>query len=145
MADKSLVLDANILVRAVLGQRVRELIERYSKQVDLFAPDKAFVEIEEHLPEICAKRGFPTDKVMAVYEAVTRIVQELPEPVYRGREAEARARIERRDPDDWPVIACALTLNCPIWTEDRDFFGAGISTWTTDRVELYLTNASIGP
>ena len=22
--------------------------------------------------------------------------------------------------------------------EDRDFFGAGVPTWTTDRVELYL-------
>src|SRR5260370_35801616 len=39
-----------------------------------------------------------------------------------------------RDADDWPGIACALTLGCPIWTEDRDFFGAGVPTWTTDRV-----------
>ncbi len=44
-------------------------------------------------------------------------------------------------PEDWPVIACALALECPIWTEDRDFFGAGVPTWTTDRVELYLANA----
>ncbi|MCA0306243.1 MAG: hypothetical protein LCH87_02525 [Actinobacteria bacterium] len=28
-------------------------------------------------------------------------------------------------------------LNCPIWTE-TDFFGTGILTWTTDRVQLYL-------
>jgi predicted nucleic acid-binding protein len=55
-------------------------------------------------------------------------------------EAAARARIIRRDPDDWPTIACALTLDCPIWTEDRDFFGAGVPTWTTDRVELFLAN-----
>jgi hypothetical protein len=25
-----------------------------------------------------------------------------------------------------------------VWTEDADFFGTGIATWTTDRVELYL-------
>jgi hypothetical protein len=29
-------------------------------------------------------------------------------------------------------------LGCPIWTEDNDFFGAGVPTWTTDRVELFL-------
>ncbi|MCC6344949.1 MAG: hypothetical protein IT166_22300 [Bryobacterales bacterium] len=29
-------------------------------------------------------------------------------------------------------------LNVPIRAEDRDFFGSGIATWTTDRVELYL-------
>ncbi|HZC23037.1 MAG TPA: PIN domain-containing protein [Candidatus Binatia bacterium] len=29
----------------------------------------------------------------------------------------------------------------PIWTEDADFFGAGVATWTTDRVELLLREA----
>lgn len=59
MIRRALVLDANILVRAVLGQRVRE-----------------------------------------------------------------------------PILAHAL--DCPAWTEDTDFFGAGVATWTTDRVALYL-------
>jgi len=34
--------------------------------------------------------------------------------------------------------AVALLLGLPIWTEDQDFFGSGIATWTTDRVELFL-------
>ena len=25
------------------------------------------------------------------------------------------------------------------WTEDTDFFGAGVATWTTDRIEVYFT------
>lgn len=50
------------------------------------------------------------------------------------------ARIDRVDSDDWPVIASALVLGCPIWTEDRDFFGTVIPTWTTGRVELYLAH-----
>ncbi len=82
------------------------MIARFAGEIDLFAPDTAFLEIKEHLPALCAKRGLPTQEVMAVYESVSRIVQELPEPVYREHEAEARARVERRDPDDWPVIAC---------------------------------------
>ena len=41
-----------------------------------------------------------------------------------------------RDADNWPVLACAMTIACPVWTEDADFFGAGIATWTTDRVAL---------
>ena len=43
-----------------------------------------------------------------------------------------------RDADDWPVLACAMCLGGPIWTEDADFFGTGIATWTTDRVEIFL-------
>ncbi len=41
-----------------------------------------------------------------------------------------------RPTDDWPVLAAALALDCPIWTEDTDFFGYGVATWTTDRVGL---------
>ena len=37
-----------------------------------------------------------------------------------------------------PVLALALSLNLPIWTEDQDLFGVGIVTWTTDRIELYF-------
>ena len=35
-------------------------------------------------------------------------------------------------------LACALALEYPIWTEDMDFFGVGVATWTTNHVELYL-------
>lgn len=51
---------------------------------------------------------------------------------------ESLERIRGRDPDDWPSVAAALALACPIWTEDRDFFGSGVATWTSDLVEIYL-------
>jgi hypothetical protein len=37
-----------------------------------------------------------------------------------------------------PVVAVAILLGIPIWTEEQDFFGSGVATWTTDPVELYL-------
>ena len=46
-----------------------------------------------------------------------------------------------RDASDWPIVATALLLDSPIWTEDRDFFGAGIATWTSNKIELYLRDA----
>jgi predicted nucleic acid-binding protein len=39
---------------------------------------------------------------------------------------------------DWPVVAASLALSCPVWTEDHDFFGAGVATWTSANVEIYL-------
>ena len=45
-------------------------------------------------------------------------------------EEDARARMVRRDEDDWPVAAVALALDSPIWLEDRSFFGAVLATWT---------------
>ena len=63
----------------------------------------------------------------------------LDEAIYHDFEADAKQRIEARDIHDWPLLALALTLNCPIWTEDKDFFGAGVATWRTQNVELYLS------
>jgi len=58
--------------------------------------------------------------------------------VYVGFKTQALQRIALRDADDWPVLACAMAIGCPVWTEDADFFGTGVATWTSDRVELYL-------
>jgi predicted nucleic acid-binding protein len=66
------------------------------------------------------------------------LVKQVDVALYRDFEQLARERIAARDVEDWPVVATALMLNVPIWTEDQDFFGSGIATWTTDRVELYL-------
>src|ERR1035441_7435280 len=54
------------------------------------------------------------------------------------RAAGARERVGQRDPDDWPILAAALALRCPIWTEDTDFFGCGVATWTSNRVRVFL-------
>jgi predicted nucleic acid-binding protein len=55
-----LVLDANILIRAVLGRRVRELLERYAvRGVRFLAPEAAFEEASKYLPMLLEKRGIP--------------------------------------------------------------------------------------
>ncbi len=137
-----LVLDANILVRAVLGSRALGLLNSYAAHVEFMAPDTAFQEAREHLPAILEAREIPAASAMATLDLVARFVQTVEADAYSSFEAIARERIGRRDEDDWPVLAAALMLGCPIWTEDTDFFGCGVATWTTDRVELYLANAA---
>ena len=75
---------------------------------------------------------------MALLDSLGEVIQAVEFDTYAVFEESARERLFRRDPHDWPVLATALLLNCPIWTEDTDFFGAGVATWTTDRVELFL-------
>jgi predicted nucleic acid-binding protein len=137
VAAKPLILDANILARAVLGVRVRALIERYAEDVAFFVPESAIAEAQEHLPAILQKRRLPADRVLEVLEHLIAFLQELPLEFYAAQEAQARARLA--DPEDWPVLACAFILECPIWTEDRDFFGTGVATWTSERVEIFLS------
>ena len=137
-----LVLDANILIRAVLGTRALSLLRKYSVQVEFMAPDVAFQEAREYLPGILERRQIPAAPAMATLALLAELVQTVEVEMYSSFETIARQRIDRRDEDDWPVVAFALALGCPIWTEDTDFFGCGVATWTTDRVELYLAKAS---
>jgi predicted nucleic acid-binding protein len=138
MAGKALVVDANILIRAVLGQRVRGLIEAYAGQVSFFVPESAFKEAEEHLPALAARHDGDPHKVLAVLHSLAIFIEVLGSDVYDAFEMDARERLGNRDPQDWPILASALAFGCPIWTEDSDFFGCGVPTWTSGRVEIFL-------
>ena len=138
MSDKAIVLDANILISAVLGKRVREIIVDNADKVQFFSPDVAYVDARKYLPSLLKKRGVNSDSAMAVLNALETIVRPLEFGVYAGFKTQALERIATRDADDWPVLACAMAIGCPVWTEDADFFGTGVATWTSDRVALYL-------
>jgi predicted nucleic acid-binding protein len=134
-----IVLDANILIRAVLGRRVRQLVDTYAAQgVRFFAPDVAFDDARKYLPPLLKKRGRLDVDVSASLEYLRQIVEPVDRELYVMFENEARERLRGRDEDDWPVLAAALGLACAIWTEDADFFGTGIAVWTTNRVEIFL-------
>ena len=139
------ILDANILIRAVLGKRVREILETHSARVRFFAPDTAFDEAREHLPGILLRRGIDPEAALAVLAEVGVLIGCIDAEIYGPLETAARQRLQKRDEEDWPVLAAALALECPIWTEDADFFGAGVATWTTDRVELLLREVQPDP
>ncbi len=144
---RPIVLDANILIRCVLGERVPALLAAHADRVDFLAPDTAFDEARTHLPTILRARGDDGTGAAAALEtidAMTSVVTAVPASSYEPLRAAALARIGPRDPHDWPVLACALLLNCPIWTEDRDFFGTGVATWTTALVELYFSEPEPG-
>jgi predicted nucleic acid-binding protein len=136
-----LVLDANILVRAILGKRVRHLLEKYAALgARFYAPEAAFADAEKYLPALLSKRGKPTEDLPAAINYLRSLVESLSSDTFAGYETAARQRLRGRDEQDWPILAAALSLACGIWTEDTDFFGAGVAVWTTDRVELFLSS-----
>ena len=138
MNGKAIVLDANILIRAVLGQRVRQLLLEHAPNVKFFAPDVAYADARKYLPALLEKRGINGAAALTVLDTLEAIVRPLEFDLYAGLQHQALQRIAMRDADDWPVLACAMTLGCPVWTEDADFFGTGVATWTSDRVTLFL-------
>jgi len=137
-ATRAIVLDANILLRGVLGSRVRGLIEQYSERIIFLTPRSCVDDVHEYLPILCAQRKWEPTSALQVLDALLTTVQVVEIGSLADVEHEARHRIELRDPDDWPVVALAMATSAPIWTEDTDFFGTGVATWTTQTVEIYL-------
>ncbi|CBW76947.1 unnamed protein product (plasmid) [Mycetohabitans rhizoxinica HKI 454] len=138
MSNKAIVLDANILIRAVLGTRVRELVMAHVHAVQFFAPDVAYTDARKYLPALLEKRGVASESAIAVLDSLVPLIQIVDAEIYGDAQAAALQRIGARDADDWPVLACAMAIGCPVWTEDADFFGTGVATWTTDRIQFYL-------
>ena len=134
-----IVLDANILIRAILGRRVQQIIATYeSRGVRFFAPDVAFDDAEKYLPPLLKKRGKLDVDVSASLDYLRNLIEPVASDVYAAFESDSRLRLRGRDENDWQVLATALALACGIWTEDVDFFGTGIAVWTTNRVEIFL-------
>jgi predicted nucleic acid-binding protein len=134
-----IVLDANILIRAILGRRARQLIEFYRNQgARFFAPDVAFHDAKKYLPIIFKRRGKSYADLSPSLNDLRNIIETVAPELYEVFEDDARQRLRGRDESDWPVLASALGLGCPIWTEDADFFGTGVAVWTTNRVEIFL-------
>jgi predicted nucleic acid-binding protein len=93
-----------------------------------------FDDAQKYISDVSARRRIDPLPGLTVLEEVSNIVESVDQSLYEEYEAIARERVAPRDPDDWPVVAAALLLDFPIWTEDQDF----VATWTTDRVEVYL-------
>ncbi len=139
-----IVLDVNILIRAVLGKRVRQLLETYAAHgIRFYAPEVVYADAEKYLPALLIKRGMPNDDdVPATLAYLQSLIEPIGAETYSLFEADARQRLRGRDEEDWPVLATAMSMSCAIWTEDTDFFGTGVAVWTSDRVEIFLKEQS---
>ncbi|MHB8354615.1 MAG: PIN domain-containing protein [Burkholderiales bacterium] len=135
---RALILDANILIRAVLGPRVRNLIVENMGRVQFFTPVQCIDDARKYLPSILQAKGVDPGPAMEVLDLILKEIQSLEDEWLEDYEATAKSRLEKRDLNDWPVLAAAPALSCPIWMQDTDFFGVGVATWTTEHISEYF-------
>jgi predicted nucleic acid-binding protein len=107
-----IVLDANILIRAVLGRQVRQLLETYAGHgIRFYAPEIAYAEAAKYLPPLLRKKGKSDADLPATFAYLQSLVQPILQDSYGLFEEEARQRLRGRDEEDWPVLAAALALS----------------------------------
>ena len=141
-SSRAVVVDANILLRAIFGKRVSGVLSKF-ENAEFYTPEHCLQEARKNVPIIAKRKKVDTPSVLQLLDELLEEGMILPidHNSYDGLRERALSRTAKHDPTDWPVIAVALLLSAPIWTEDRDFFGTGIATWTTDRIEIYLRDA----
>ena len=123
-----LVVDANPILAALLGGQARRVF--FETSIREFAvPEVVLSEVREHVPRLAKKVG--TMPAFLEYALDLLPLRRYPAQAYRRTMVEARRRIGKRDPDDIDVLALALRLQAPLWSNDRDFEGTGIEQLTT--------------
>lgn len=89
-------------------------------------------EVEGWLPRLATKKRFDAVLLMTTFHLLP--VTWEGSDVYAPFGAEARRRMARRDPHDWPTVALALAMEAPIWTQDKDFSVSGVTVYTTGQL-----------
>jgi predicted nucleic acid-binding protein len=130
--------DANVLLSAVLGGRAKLLLE--NPNVEALTCQATFAEVEEYAAHLARERGLPLDVVLLAVAALPVTVVERDR--YSNALPEASRRIGRRDPDDVEILALALCLKVPVWSNDRDFEAAGVEWYTTAQLFKKLQSGS---
>ena len=93
------------------------------------AAEAVALEIAEHLPRLAAKRRLDPAMLFAALQVIP--IEWIAQTAYEEHREEAERRIALRDPDDWPTVALALTLELPVWSQDKDLADAGLTVFTT--------------
>lgn len=123
-----LVLDANIMISALLGRSFPFLLELFEDGVRLFAPVQQLAETRHKLGQ---RPGIPSAWADAQMGRLNAIVVPLHPALLDKYEDKARSRLGQRGQPDWPVLAATYATKAAAWSHDKDLFGSGAAVWST--------------
>ena len=128
-----LVVDANVLVRMVVGARAAaDARAAAARGVELLTTAR---QLDEAAGVLGGVFDLDPDDIMRELLGVVEIMSVTDVEGYSAWREEARARLRWKAEGDWPVLAAALAFNSAIWTDDRDFFGTGVAVWSSINIE----------
>jgi len=127
----NLAADANVLLSAVIGGRAR-LVLNHPEVGTIFTAEPTFAEVEEYAIVLARQKRLPLDVLLLAIAALPVTV--VSPAQYAKSVPEAMRRIGRRDPDDVDLLAVALHLQLPVWSNDKDFEGLAVDLFTTERL-----------
>ena len=134
MPIAGVVADANVILSALIGKAALRVCTGFGLDVHMARHCEA--EVREYIPRLFSRYGLPLELVEIRWRILE--VRVHPESDYVAHFAKAKADMESRDPDDAHPLALARTLRLPLWTNDHDLFGRGVTSYPTARLLAIL-------
>jgi len=123
LGKNKIVVDTNVLIGALINPNsiVWSILE--IKDIEFFVPEFFLLELSEYKQLIKEKLDTKykyTNFKFLISELFRNIVL-VPKEMYSSKLNEAIEIMKDIDEKDSPFIALAITLNCAIWSNDKDF------------------------
>jgi predicted nucleic acid-binding protein len=125
---EKLAVDANPTLSAIIGGNARAVFLK-ADNISFYTTIFNFREVEKYIPILASKRNIPLDDLYMALSSLPISVCDI--EFYKDKVNKAKGMIGERDPDDVHLLALSLKLNCPIWSNDKDFEGLGVKVYTT--------------
>lgn len=122
---EKLVVDATAIISALAGGQALRIFERSG--IEFATTAFTIEEARFWIDNVVERNGIARDGFDELLARLPLTV--YASDVYAHRMAEAQSRI--RDTKDAELLALALELRIPVWTNDRDFRGTGVQKYPT--------------
>lgn len=133
---EKLAVDANPILSAIIGGNARDIFLK-AETASFYTTAFNFKEVEKYIPVFSIKRAIPPEDLYLALSTLPLFVCE--EYFYEDEIKMAKKLIGGRDPDDIHLLALALHLKCPVWSNDKDFENIGIGLYTTVDLLKFLS------
>ncbi|MFZ5649466.1 MAG: PIN domain-containing protein [Bacillota bacterium] len=131
-----IAVDANVILSFLIGGKAAKVFTNV-KDVEFLTTANKIEEIQEYIPVLAKKKGLDRSTMETAFSLLD--VKVITKEVYSSQIPIALDLIGKRDPDDVELLALALTLDCPIWSNDNDLKDLkGVKVYTTAVILRWL-------
>jgi predicted nucleic acid-binding protein len=128
-----IVIDANILMSALVSTKGFTYDLIFNDKIRLFAPEYLLEEFKDHKKEILQKSSLTEEEFNLFLSLISPRIDLIPD--YEFQKFINQAEEITPDPDDVKYIALALKNNCPIWSNDKKLKEQkGVKIYSTDEL-----------
>jgi len=130
MAKETLVVDANVLISALIGGASRKIL--LGSAYRFITTEFTVSEVEKYVALISKKSGISEEDILFALRLLP--LELFSRDYYEKYILEAEALIKETDPKDVDVLALSLATGNKLWSQDKHFEGLAIDLIKTEEL-----------